>query len=100
MAQLKLLSIIIPVYNGESYISHIVNSICNYNIDIINEIEIILVNDGSVDKSDQLCLELPQNPAYAHYFNKIEYSRIADHDNNLRWRALVNRKKHKIQEKN
>ena len=42
------LSIIIPVYNSEKYIQDCLNSICEQ---IKNEVELILVNDGSNDAS-------------------------------------------------
>ena len=51
-----LVSIVVPVYNAESYIKHCVTSIRNQSY---QEIEIILVNDGSLDSSkliiDDLC---------------------------------------------
>lgn len=43
-----LLSIIVPVYNGEQYISSCISSIRNQNI---SNYEIIFVNDGSTDNS-------------------------------------------------
>lgn len=42
------LSIIIPVYNVEAYLDDCLKSVTSLNLD---EIEIILVNDGSTDKS-------------------------------------------------
>ena len=49
-----ILSIIIPVYNSEKYLSKCIHSIIdgqNNN----NNIEIILVDDGSTDQSSYLC---------------------------------------------
>ena len=46
------LSIIIPVYNSEKYIQDCLNSICKQ---IKNEVELILVNDGSKDDSLKIC---------------------------------------------
>lgn len=45
-----LLSIIIPIYNVEKYIAKTLESIFLQNIDF-NQIEIILVNDGTPDRS-------------------------------------------------
>lgn len=45
-------SIIIPVYNSEDYIHRCVHSICNQSY---KNIEIILINDGSKDKSGIIC---------------------------------------------
>lgn len=51
-----LLSIIIPIYNLEKYISKCLDSIIGQlNDEIMDEIEIILVNDGSTDTSEQIC---------------------------------------------
>lgn len=50
-----IISIVIPVYNGEDYILRAVNSIIRPELE---EIEIILVNDGSTDNSGQICEDL------------------------------------------
>lgn len=47
-----LVSIIIPVYNAEKYILHCLNSVENQSY---NNLEIVVVNDGSTDGSDELC---------------------------------------------
>ena len=44
-------SIIIPVYNAEKYIEECVNSILSQKADL----ELILVDDGSTDKSGEIC---------------------------------------------
>ena len=45
-------SVIVPVYNAEKYLCQCVDSILNQNL---KEIEVILVNDGSSDKSGTIC---------------------------------------------
>lgn len=47
-----IVSVIIPVYNVEKYLNRCVDSVLNQNI---NNLEIILVNDGSLDQSPQIC---------------------------------------------
>lgn len=46
------ISIIVPVYNVEKYLNRCVDSIINQTYE---NLEIILVNDGSTDKSSEIC---------------------------------------------
>lgn len=52
-----LISIVVPVYNAENTLERCVNSICKQTYD---NIEIILVNDGSADNSLKICNKLAQ----------------------------------------
>lgn len=45
------LSLIIPMYNVESYISECINSIQNQ---ITDEVEVIIIDDGSTDNSKKI----------------------------------------------
>ena len=45
------LSVIVPMYNSEKYIERCINSIINQEM---KDIEIILINDGSVDKTKNI----------------------------------------------
>ena len=47
----ELISIIVPVYNAEKYLGRCIKSLV---MQTYANIEIILVNDGSSDKSKQL----------------------------------------------
>lgn len=49
-----LISIIVPVYNVETYLRKCIDSLINQTL---TNIEIILVNDGSTDKSGEICDE-------------------------------------------
>lgn len=48
----KLISVIVPVYNAENYLERCLNSIVNQTY---KNLEIVLVDDGSRDKSPQMC---------------------------------------------
>lgn len=50
-----LISVIIPVYNAESYVEKCVNSVANQTY---RNLEIIIVDDGSVDESVKICKSL------------------------------------------
>lgn len=58
-------SIIIPIYNVENYLKRCLESVANQTLD---DIEIILVNDGSTDDSSKIALEYAKD-----YPNKIIY---------------------------
>ena len=50
----KLISVIVPIYNVSKYISRCIESILAQKY---NNIEIILINDGSTDESGKICDE-------------------------------------------
>lgn len=47
-----LISVIVPVYNAEQYISKCVKSILSQTL---SDIQIILIDDGSKDNSGKIC---------------------------------------------
>ena len=57
-------SIIVPIYNSSKYLERCLNSILNQTY---KEIEVILINDGSIDSSEQIC----QN--YCKKDNRVKY---------------------------
>ena len=50
----SLISVIVPVYNVEKYLPQCLNSIINQTYE---NLEIILINDGSTDNSGNICDE-------------------------------------------
>lgn len=63
-----LLSVIIPVYNAEKYLAETLESVIAQDIGFQDNIEIVLINDGSTDKSEEVCLafksKYPENIRY------------------------------------
>ncbi len=61
-------SVIIPIYNVELYLAETVNSVIDQTIGFEENIQIILVNDGSPDNSERICKEYarayPENIKY------------------------------------
>ena len=60
MKQKPLISVILPVYNSDSFLEESIKSILNQTM--IN-FELIIINDGSTDKSLEIC----------ENFKKIDY---------------------------
>lgn len=63
-----LISVIVPVYNVEKYLRRCIDSILAQTYP---NIEIILVNDGSIDNSWEICKEYEEAYPIVHAFNKI-----------------------------
>ncbi len=52
MSMQPILSIFVPVYNGEKYLKRCIDSILNQKL---VDIELIIYNDGSTDSSEDIC---------------------------------------------
>jgi len=66
MASNSLISIIIPVYNADKYLSHCIQCIVSQTL---TDFELILVNDGSIDNSLNLCESFAQNDTRIKVFS-------------------------------
>lgn len=61
----ELVTVIVPVYNCEKHIENCVNNLLCQSY---NNIEIILVNDGSNDNSEHICLKLVEESENVKYY--------------------------------
>lgn len=52
-----LISVIVPVYNGQDYLENCIISIENQTYD---NLEIIIINDGSTDRTGAICVKLKE----------------------------------------
>ena len=62
-------SIIVPIYNKEPYLKECLDTIVKQTL---KEIEIILVDDGSVDKSKEICEEYLYDSRVSYYYQENE----------------------------
>jgi glycosyltransferase involved in cell wall biosynthesis len=62
-----MISIIIPIYNSEQYIYDCISSIISQSF---KDLEVILIDDGSMDKSFDLCQELVKKDNRIKLFHK------------------------------
>ena len=69
MKDLPLISIIIPVYNSKAFLERCLDSVCGQTY---HNLEIILVNDGSADESEEIC---------RHYSGMDERIRLINQEN-------------------
>ena len=51
------ISIIVPIYNAEKYIEDCIKSVLFQSFD---DYELLLINDGSTDNSEQICKEFTE----------------------------------------
>ncbi len=70
----KILSIVIPIYNGEKYISNTIKNILTVKNP---DIELLLIDDGSTDNSSTICKEWCEKDTRIRY-ERIKNSGIAN----------------------
>lgn len=62
-----MISVIIPVYNGEKFLRETVDTLCNSDY---QNLEILLIDDGSSDKSPAICDDLADCDSRIHVLHK------------------------------
>ena len=63
----ELISVIVPVYNTEQYLVECLESILKQTY---SNIEVILVDDGSIDLSGNICDQFARNDSRIRVFHK------------------------------
>lgn len=67
------ISVIVPVYNAEEFLEETIESVVNQTIGFKDNIQLILINDGSKDNSEKICLKYkklyPDNIIYEYKEN-------------------------------
>ena len=59
-----LISIGLPVYNGEKYISEAIDSILNQSFD---DFELIISDNASTDRTEEIALQYVKKDSRVHY---------------------------------
>lgn len=61
-------SIIIPIYNNEKYIGRCLDSLLAQTLE---DIQVLMVNDGSTDSTEEICLEYArQHPNFEYHYKE------------------------------
>lgn len=71
-------SIIMSIYNVEEYLREAIDSIINQDIGFKENVQLILVNDGSPDNSEKICLEYKEKYPNNVMYLKKENGGLAD----------------------
>lgn len=71
---MEKVSVIVPVYNVEKYIDRCVQSLFDQ---VYENIEIVLINDGSTDRSGEICDEYAKKDSRVKVLHQ-EYNGVAD----------------------
>lgn len=64
-------SVIVPVYNSQDYIERTLQSILHQNI--ISDIEVIIINDGSKDSSGEICKSIAERDKRVVYVEQANH---------------------------
>lgn len=81
MCRVPKVSIIMPVYNTESYIEQAINSIMQQTL---HDIEIIVINDGSTDKSPIILKKLAEEDNRLQILSQKNQGQAAARNNGLK----------------
>ncbi|UKK49073.1 glycosyltransferase [Prevotella sp. E9-3] len=73
-------SVILPVYNVGPYLEEALDSLCNQTL---NDIEIIAVNDGSTDDSENILKKYASQDQRVRYYNQTNQGQSAARNNAL-----------------
>ena len=70
----KIFSVVMACYNAENHLDETINSLLGQSFSFGSNIQLILVDDGSTDKTAEICLkyqnQYPDNIIYLHQENK------------------------------
>ena len=79
---MPLISVIVPVYNTEHYLHRCVDSILAQTF---TDFELLLVDDGSTDKSSEICEEYVASDCRVRVFHHENQGQAAARNQALDW---------------
>lgn len=71
MPALSQLSVILPVLNERDNLAELIPELCEALKEIIDDLEIIVVDDSSTDKTDELITDLSRNDKGIRYISRV-----------------------------
>ena len=74
-------SVLVPIYNAEKYLKQCLDSVVNQTL---KDIEIILIDDGSIDGSAEICKTYLSDPRVSYYYKENEGLAAARDDGMMR----------------
>lgn len=80
MDKVSLVSVIVPVYNAEKFLSKTIKSVLEQTY---SHVELILINDGSTDKSEEICLSFLENDSRIIYRKQLNKGPSATRNHGL-----------------
>lgn len=80
MKKVSLVSVIVPLYNAEQFLSKTIESILDQTY---QEIELILINDGSTDSSEEICLSYQNRDSRIIYRKQLNQGPSATRNHGL-----------------
>lgn len=81
MENSKLISVIVPVYNAERHLKRCIDSILSQSY---KNLEIILINDGSTDRSGEICENYKKTDSRVKVLHKINEGQASARNEGLK----------------
>ena len=77
-----LISIIVPIYNKASFLPKCLNSI---QAQTYTNLDVVLINDGSLDQSESICREYTEKDSRFHLYSQINQGISVARNNGLKY---------------
>lgn len=76
----ECLTVVIPIYNGEKYLKKTIAAVLGA---VYHNIEVLLIDDGSTDKSSEICMEAAQKDNRVRYIRQNNQGIVAARNKGL-----------------